>query len=395
MSFLDRRLEEHVRSLADKGLLRQLIPVQPLPQGKIAVNGRQYLNLSSNDYLGLSSNTALLRQFYADLADEEQVQRYAPGSGASRLLTGSRDLAHQLEESLARCYGKERALLFNSGWQLNSGVLPALLRKGDLVLADKLCHASLIDGLRLSAAKVIRYAHLDYERLEKLLQQHRGQADMIFIVTESIFSMDGDCADLLMLAWLRDKYKAVLYLDEAHAVGVRGRRGLGLAEEQGLLEQIDLLIGTFGKAYSGQGAFLVSSQAVADFLINTARSFIFTTALPPVSIAWLNFILPKVAAMQAERRQLAETAARLRVRLSQHGLSTGGTSQIVPVLLGESALALATAARLREHGWWVQAVRPPTVPPNSARLRLSLNAALSDKQLEGLAEQLAAAVRQS
>jgi 8-amino-7-oxononanoate synthase len=174
---------------------------------------------------------------------------------------------------------------------------------------------------------------------------------------------------------------------------VRGWRGLGLAEEQGVLEQIDLLIGTFGKAYAGQGAFLVSSRAVADFLINTARSFIFTTALPPVSIAWLNFILPKVAEMQAERRQLAETAARLRVRLSEHGLSAGGTSQIVPVLLGESALALAAAERLREQGWWVQAVRPPTVPPNSARLRLSLNAALSEKQLEGLATQLAAAVR--
>jgi 8-amino-7-oxononanoate synthase len=214
---------------------------------------------------------------------------------------------------------------------------------------------------------------------------------MVFIVTESIFSMDGDCADLRLLAELRDNYGAVLYVDEAHAVGVRGGRGLGLAEEQGVLDQIDLLIGTFGKAWAGQGAFVAGSRLLCDFLINTARSFMFTTALPPVSIAWLNFVLPKIVAMRSERQHLAGLAEQLRRRLHGLNIPTGGASQIVPVLLGESAAALAAAERLRSQGWWAQAVRPPTVPPDTARLRLSLSAAMREEQLRGLAEQIAAA----
>ncbi len=384
------RLQEQLHSIDRQALRRKIISVQPLAAGRIEVDGRQYLNLSGNDYLGLAGNVSLLEEFYASIADHKQ----ALGSGASRLITGSRAIYSQLEQSLAQLYEKESALVFNSGWQLNSGVLPALLRKGDLVLADKLCHASLIDGLRLSDAKVIRYPHLDYERLEKLLQQHNDQPGLIFIVTESIFSMDGDCADLRLLTALRNKYGAVLYVDEAHAVGVRGAHGLGLAEEQAVLDQIDLLIGTFGKAYAGQGAFVVGSQMLCDFLINTARSFIFTTALPPINIAWLNFILPKIVAMREERLRLAKMAEQLRNKLCIFNIATGGASQIVPVLLGESALALAAVERLRDQGWWVHAIRPPTVPPNTARLRLSLSAAMQEEQLDGLAEQLAAVVQE-
>ncbi|CAK8716437.1 8-amino-7-oxononanoate synthase 2 [Candidatus Electronema halotolerans] len=392
MNPLFRRFSDQLHDLDSQNLRRRLVPVRPLAKGLIEVDGRQHLNLSGNDYLGLGSDAVLLDAFYAHLHNEDRLQCCAPGSGASRLLTGSRASCHQLEDSLAQLYGKDGALLFNSGWQLNSGLLPALLRKGDLVLADKLCHASLIDGLRLSAAKVIRYPHLDYERLEELLRQHSSQSGMIFVVTESIFSMDGDCADLRLLAALRDNYGAVLYVDEAHAVGVRGERGLGLAEEQGVLAQIDLLIGTFGKAWAGQGAFVVGSRMLCDFLINMARSFIFTTALPPVSIAWLNFILPKIVAMRSERQHLAKLAEQLRRRLHHLNITTGGASQIVPVLLGEAAAALAAAERLRSQGWWVQAVRPPTVPPNTARLRLSLSAAMREEQLRSLADQLAAAV---
>ena len=392
MTPLFRRLRDHLHDLDSQNLRRRIVPVRPLAEGLIEVDGRQYLNLSGNDYLGFGSNAALLDAFYASFGEDDRLLHCAPGSGASRLLTGSRASCHQLEDSLAQLYGKEGALLFNSGWQLNSGVLPALLRKGDLVLADKLCHASLIDGLRLSSAKVIRYPHLDYERLETLLRQHSSQFGVIFIVTESIFSMDGDCADLRLLAALRDKYGAVLYVDEAHAVGVRGECGLGLAEEQGVLEQIDLLIGTFGKAWAGQGAFVVGSRLLCDFLINTARSFIFTTALSPISIAWLNFILPKIVAMRSERQRLAELGEQFRRWLHDLNIATNGASQIIPVMLGESAAALAAAERLRSQGWWVQAVRPPTVPPNTARLRLSLSAAMREEQLRGLADHLAAAV---
>jgi 8-amino-7-oxononanoate synthase len=389
MDSLSSRLQEQLHHLSRQSLQRKIVAVQPLAGGKIQVDGRQYLNLSGNDYLGIACNQSLLEEFYHSIA----AQQHAFGSGASRLITGTQPVYSQLEQLLAQLYAKESALVFTSGWQLNSGVLPALLRKGDLVLADKLCHASLIDGLRLSAAKVIRYPHLDYERLETLLQQQRKQSGFIVIVTESIFSMDGDCADLRRLAKLRNQYGAVLYVDEAHAVGVRGEQGLGLAEEQGVLDQIDLFIGTFGKAYAGQGAFVVGSQVLCDFLINTARSFIFTTALPPINIAWLHFMLPKILAMQAERLRLAKMAQKLREQLRDLNLATGGTSQIVPVVLGNTALTLAVVEQLRKQGWWVHAIRPPTVPPNTARLRLSLSAAMNEGQLDGFAEQLAIAVQ--
>lgn len=392
MTNLDHRLREQLQSLDTQGLLRSLVPIKPLAHGRIELDGKQYLNLSGNDYLGLGSNVALLREFYARLDRDGDDSLYVLGSGASRLMTGSSAAYQQLEDALAKLYGKESALVFNSGWQLNTGVLSALIRKGDVVLADRLCHASLIDGLRLTGAKVIRYPHLDYEQLEKLLQHHAGLSKTVFIVTESIFSMDGDCADLPVLAALRHKYGAVLYVDEAHAVGVRGKQGLGLAEEQDVLDQIDLLIGTFGKAWSGQGAFVVGSRLVRKVLVNTARSLIFTTALPPVCIHWLNFILPTVVSMTDERLRLTALADQLRTRLQQLGLVTGGLSQIVPVMIGDSAHAVAVAEQLRGQGWWVNAVRPPTVPPNTARLRLSLSATMSAAQLEGLAEQIVATV---
>jgi 8-amino-7-oxononanoate synthase len=387
------RLNEQLRLLEAQGLRRVLAPAKPLGCGQIAVGGSVFLNLAGNDYLGLSGKAGLLREFYAGLSDGDIAAQYSLGSGASRLMTGSHEHCQEAEDALARLYGAESALLFNSGWQLNTGVLPALADKQDIILADKLCHASLIDGLRLTEARHIRYPHLDYNALEKLLQRHCGQDRTVFIVTESIFSMDGDCADLRLLADLKEKYGAVLYVDEAHAVGARGELGLGLAEEQGVLERIDLLIGTFGKAWGGQGAFIVSSRIVRDVLINTARSFIFTTALPPVSIHWLNFILPRITAMTAERRHLASLAEQLRASLRSQGLATGGASQIVPVLIGKAARAMDAAARLREHGFWVNAVRPPTVPRGTARLRLSLTADMSWNQLAALPELTAAAVQ--
>jgi 8-amino-7-oxononanoate synthase len=392
MNVFTRRLHEQLRQLDEQGLLRAVVPTQPLGDGRIQVGEKEYLNLAGNDYLGLGSNAALLRDFYAHLAAGDLLARYGAGSGASRLMTGSSSQQQQLEESLAQLYGTESALVFNSGWQLNTGILPALARKEDIVLADKLCHASLIDGLRLSPAKLIRYPHLDCEMLEKLLRQHCGPSRTVFIVTESIFSMDGDCADLSLLAALKDKYGAVLYVDEAHAVGVRGKRGRGLAEEQGVLEQIDLLIGTFGKAWAGQGAFAACSRLIRDVLVNTARSFIFTTALPPVSIHWLNFVLPKITAMREERLWLAALAEKLRGGLLRQGLATGGSSQIVPVLIGDAARTVEAAILLRGHGFWVNAIRPPTVPQGTSRLRLSLNAVLSSEQIAALPELIAGAV---
>jgi 8-amino-7-oxononanoate synthase len=396
------RLTEQLRALAEQGIQREILAVQPTASARLCRQGREYLNLAGNDYLGLGGHPALIREFYAALDQENLVEQYGPGSGASRLMTGNHDQYSRLEEELARSYQKDRALVFNSGYHINIGLLPALARKGDLILADKLCHASLIDGMRLSKAKLIRYPHLNYDRLEQLLQKycsgssvsHGQKKQTIFLVTESIFSMAGDCADLSTLVRLKEQYGAVLYVDEAHSVGVRGHKGLGLAEEQEVIDRIDLLVGTFGKAWGGQGAFVVCEETLYNYLVNTARSLIFTTALPPVNIHWLNFILPIIRKMSKEREQLAELARQVRYALQEAGLRTCGESHIVPVMIGNEGQAVAVAEQLRQRGFWVQAIRTPTVPRGTARLRLSLTAAMKAEQLILLPEQIAAQLTQ-
>ncbi|MCI5167507.1 MAG: aminotransferase class I/II-fold pyridoxal phosphate-dependent enzyme [Candidatus Electrothrix sp. GM3_4] len=214
-------------------------------------------------------------------------------------------------------------------------------------------------------------------------------------MTESIFSMDGDCADLPTLVRLKEQYGAVLYVDEAHSVGVRGHKGLGLAEEQDVVDRIDLLVGTFGKAWGGQGAFVVCKEAIYNYLINTARSLVFTTALPPVNIHWLNFVLPIIRKMSKERQELAELGQQLRHALQEVGLQTGGESHIVPVMIGDEGKSVAVAEQLRQKGFWVQAVRTPTVPRGTARLRLSLSAAIQPKQLATLPDEIAKKIAQA
>ena len=384
MDPLDLRLQKELRLKEKQGLLRKILQVQAADQGRILVAGNDFLNLAGNDYLGLAGNRKLIQEFYAGLEPENCLELYGPGSGASRLMTGNHAEYHRLEEGLAKLYSADKVLVFNSGYHINIGLLPALAEKGDLILADKLCHASLIDGMRLSRAKVIRYPHLDYGRIEELLRKNRDKYNTIFLVTESIFSMDGDCADLSVLVRLKQQYGAVLYVDEAHAVGVRGQHGLGLAEEQGVLDRIDLLVGTFGKAWAGQGAFVACSSTLYDYCVNTVRSLIFTTGLPPVNVHWLNFILPRIKEMAAERKQLLRLGSRLRSALLEQGLNTAGDSQIVPVMIGDSARAVAVAEQLREHGFWISAVRPPTVPQGTSRLRLSVTAAMDHQQLASL-----------
>ncbi len=379
-AYLQKKLQIKER----QGLTRKLLTTRQDGHGTLRVKDADYLNLAGNDYLGLAGSQSLVRAFYAKLSPDNLLPLYAPGSTASRLMTGNHDGYRMLEEDLAKMYGTEKCLIFNSGYHINIGLLPALAGKGDLILADKLCHASLIDGMRLSRARVLRYPHLDYDRIEELLKKNRDLYQTIFLVTESIFSMDGDCADLRLLGRLRDQYDAVLYVDEAHALGVRGQRGLGLAEEQDTTDRIDLLVGTFGKAWGGQGAFVACSRTIADYLVNAARSLIFTTALPPVSIHWLNFVLPKITAMTAERKQLRRLGQLLRNGLRQQGLNTAGDSQIVPVMIGDAAAAVTAAEQLRQHGFWINAVRPPTVPAGTSRLRLSITAAMDDDQLTAL-----------
>ena len=389
---LSNHLQQQLQHLDQQGLRRNLVPLIQAGRGRIAVSGKTYVNLSGNDYLGLASNEDLVSTFYSQLAPDTLLESYGPGATASRLMTGNSTLYEQLEQKLADLYNTEKALVFNSGYHGNVGILPVLAEKGDLILADKLCHASLIDGMRLSRADVVRYRHQDYDHLTRILEEKRKTYNRVFLVTESVFSMDGDMADLHQLIDLKKKFDCVLYLDEAHAVGLFGPQGLGLAEQEGVASDIDLLFGTFGKAMGGQGGFLVCSQMIYDYLVTKSRSLIYSTGLPPVCLNWLLFILELVPKMSAERKQLQELASTFRKELTKKDLTTGGSSQIIPVIIGESNAALSAASKLRESGYWVTAVRPPTVPANTARLRISLSTSLSQEDLAPLPELIADAL---
>ena len=393
MPDLHTQLGEHLATIEHEGQRRSLIPVIHQDRGRIEIDGRGYLNLAGNDYLGLATNRDLLTAFYREQSGTNLLDRYGLGSTASRLMTGNTSPYAILEQMLADLYGTESALVFNSGYHLNIGILPALAGRQDLVLADKLCHASLIDGMRLARAKVIRYPHLDYQTIDQILARDRGQYRQVYIVTESIFSMDGDTADLAELVRIKERWRAALYVDEAHGVGIRGGRGLGLAEEQGVHDRIEILTGTFGKAFGGQGAFVVGRQVLTDFLLNTARSQIFTTGLPPVSVHWLCFVLKRIPALRPEREKVARLSEQLRQGLRNAGLVTLGDSNIVPVMVGDASRAVASAEQVCRDGYWVKAVRPPTVPAGTSRLRLSLNAAMEWEQLAGLPACIAASLR--
>lgn len=392
MSDLGQQLAAQLEEITAQGQWRQLVPVVHLDHGRIDINGCRYLNLAGNDYLGLATNRGLLERFYRQQTAANGLESYGLGSTASRLMTGNTLPYTRLEAQLTALYGAEAALVFNSGYHINIGILPALAGKQDLILADKLCHASLIDGMRLSRAKVVRYPHLDYQAIEQSLAKDRDRYRQVYIVTESIFSMDGDIADLARLVAIKDRWRATLYVDEAHGVGIRGATGCGLAEEQGVLGAIEILTGTFGKAFGGQGAFVVGSRLLIDYLLNTARSQIFSTGLPPVSVHWLGFVLEQIPLMAAQRAKVSQLAAQFRQALRAAGLRTRGSSNIVPVMVGDAARAVAAADRICAQGYWVKAVRPPTVPAGTSRLRLSLNAAMDWEQLAPLPAMIKAAL---
>ncbi len=369
MRGLYRGFEEELEKLRKKGLLRGIPGVERKEGPLVFVRGRPLLNLSSNDYLGLSARLPL-EEILALLPDKHF------GAGAARLLSGDHALYAALEGRLEALYGRP-ALLFSSGYLANVGVISSLCGRHDGIFADKLVHASIIDGARLSGAKLFRFPHQDYEALERLLRRERGALRRALIVSEAVFSMDGDKADLGALVDLKERYEALLLLDEAHAVGVLGDKGLGLAEEEGLIPRVDILLGTCGKALGSYGAFVITEGVLKAYLLNKARSFIFTTALPPVVLAATLLALKLVPEMEEERKHLRRLSAWLREALS---LEPGDTP-IVPVIVGENEKALALTEKLKGKGFFVPAIRPPTVPPGTARLRLSLSAPLSKEDL--------------
>lgn len=331
------------------------------------------IDVSSNDYLGLARHPALIERACA------WAQRQGAGSRAARLVTGTSQELLDLETKLAAFKGTEAALIFATGFQLNSSVLPALLELGDapLVFADRLNHASLHAGLR--GATQIRFRHNDLAHLEELLIAHPG--DFRLIVTESVFSMDGDRADVAALAALAERRDALLYLDEAHATGVLGPQGKGLAALAP--GRISVVMGTLGKALGSAGAYVAGSRALIDWLINRCAGFIYSTAPAPAALGAVEAALELLPAMDAQRARLAAMGDALRRALQAQGIDTlASSTQIVPAVIGEEAAALAAARRLREAGVLAVAIRPPTVPRGSARLRFALSAALTDGEFE-------------
>lgn len=339
------------------------------------------LNLSSNDYLGLASNVELREQFLSQSSDYLS-------SSSSRLLTGNFSAYDHCEYILATAFGRD-ALLFNSGYHMNMGILPAISDAKTLILADKLVHASMIDGIRLSSAKYLRYRHNDLSHLNMLIEKYHDDKNIerIIVVTESIFSMDGDETDLKALVQLKNKFsKVMLYVDEAHAVGVRGERGLGCAEQYQVISEIDFLVGTFGKALASVGGYLICHSVMKNYLINTVRPLIFSTALPPLNVAWTAYIFQHMQTLNVARQHLADLSQYLQQQVVLKGYSSPSTSHLVPMIVGESDLALKKAKLLQAHGFYIMPVRPPTVPQSSARLRISLNASVQQAELEPLVQ---------
>ncbi|MCL6231316.1 8-amino-7-oxononanoate synthase [Acinetobacter amyesii] len=353
----------------------------------ISIHDHTMLNLASNDYLGLASNLHLREQFFDETPN---AQRWM-SSSSSRLLTGNFPEYEQLESTLSDAFHGRAALLFNSGYHMNIGILPALADSKTLILADKLIHASMIDGIRLSSAKYVRYRHNDLAHLSQLLcKYHEDEAyELIIVVTESIFSMDGDETDLAELVRIKKQFpKVMLYVDEAHAIGVRGERGLGCAEQYQVMDDIDLLVGTFGKALASIGGYLICHAIIRDYLINSMRPLIFSTAQPPICMAWTDFIFKNVLNLKAQRQHLQQISQNLQQAVQAKGFDCPSTSHIVPVIIGESNKTVAKAQALQAAGFYIMPVRPPTVPQHSSRLRISLTAQITQADLDQLTQLL-------
>jgi 8-amino-7-oxononanoate synthase len=386
MSRFDTLFAQCLDGLGARSMRRRLIPVSPAGPGVIARDGKHLVNFSGNDYLGLSAHPLLKERSAA------WTERWGTGAGASRLVSGTLEAHIAVEAKLARLKGTEAALIFNSGWQANATILPALFQRDvlgaePLVFTDRLNHASLHHGCQAAGVRQIRFRHNDLGHLEALLQSHAGDRAKRFIVTESVFSMDGDRADVAALADLAEHYGAFLYLDEAHATGVLGPKGMGLS---GLVpDRIDLAMGTFSKGLGSFGAYVAGTRTLCDFLVNHASGFIYATALPPAVLGAIDAALDLVPTLDEERARLHAHADRLRAGLARLGLdSFGSTTQIVPAAIGTAEATLEASRRLEAAGFLAIAIRPPTVPANTSRIRFALSAAHETAEIDLLLDAL-------
>ena len=382
MTASESRYQAFLAERAQHGLERSLTAVAAPEAREIRVEGRPYINFSSNDYLGLRFHAALIGRA------KDWAEAYGVGSGASRLVTGNLDPFVPIEAKVARLKHKPAALVMASGFQTNAAVLQALLDRtvlGDepLVFTDRLNHASMHFGCQAAGVRQLRYRHCDAAHLGELLTQYQGDSRPRFILTESVFSMDGDVAPLGDIAALARAHDACLIVDDAHATGILGEGGAGLSGEA------DIVIGTFSKALGSFGGFVASTETVRDYLVNRCAGLIYSTALPPPVLGAIDAALDIVPGMDAERARVASLAERFRAGAAAAGLNTGAsTTQIVPVILGSAEAVLAASARLRQAGLWVTSIRPPTVPAGSARLRVAFTAAHHESDIDRLLDAL-------
>ncbi len=364
---MNATIERTLATLEEAGNMRAI----PAPGSGAAVD------LSSNDYLGIASSTLLQERFLGILDPGEFVM----SASASRLLARRQSAFSSLETTLANAYGRP-ALLFNSGYHANTGLISALASTGMHIIADKLVHASIIDGIKLSGLSFDRFRHNDLSHLDRLAAKAVADGKQPLIIAESVYSMDGDSADIEGLAQVRRRYPgALLYVDEAHAVGVCGEAGLGMCKS--LSSDVDIIVGTFGKALASAGAFAIMDDTLRSFMVNKARSLIFSTALPPISAAWSEFVLYHVMGMDSERAHLHKLAEALAAELATVGASSA-PSHIQPLVVGDPRRAVAISRSLAAEGFDVLPIRTPTVPPGTDRLRFSLSAALTITDIHNL-----------
>jgi len=385
---LDTLFDRELDMLKEQGLFREL-RVLPQAGGKISMDGRNFLNFSSNDYLNLSNHPEV------KAAAVEATQRLGCSATASRLMSGHLELHEALETDLARMIGTEAVLVFGSGFLVNIGVLTAIAGRDDEIYSDRLNHASLIDGMLLSGAKWHRYRHKDMDHLENLIKKSGSKGQRI-IVTDSIFSMDGDIAPLKDLEGLSNRYGATLVVDEAHAIGVTGEKGGGICRIPGNEIDADMVvIGTLSKSLGGYGGFVACSHSTRSFLINRARSFIFSTGLPPGCLGGGRKAVSLVTSTPQLGRQLLSKVLWFREKLLAEGFSLGGfESQILPIHIGDNQDALDVASSLWQKNIMVTAIRPPTVPAGTTRLRVSVTLAHSKDDLQSAAKAFADTARQ-
>lgn len=377
--FLEKKLE----AIKESQRLRSLKELQVLSSTRLIFEGRDLLNFSSNDYLALASDCEILKPY------QPGFNEAAIGSASSPLVCAYSNLTAQLERELALWKGTEAALLMNSGFQANSSIIPTLLDRHDVVFSDRLNHASIIDGIKLSGARNIRYKHADVADLKQLLEGKRGQFKKALIISESIFSMDGDCADITALCDLAEEYDALLYIDDAHGSGIVGEKGGGPVKEQ--MSRVDLYLGTFSKAMGSFGAYVACSQQIKDYLVNTCRGLIYSTALPPAVIANNLAVVRFLQTVKADekRNDLNANITYLRKALTALPYQLiSGNSPIVPLVIGSEQETLALAKFLLESGLYVVAIRPPTVPADSCRIRLTVSSSHSKEELDFLLSKL-------